>query len=145
MRNQNVCEIKGDPEKSIKNGDFRVIIKFPNVSILIDSLTFDNLKDINPDDEYPYTETALSFKSPFRIGRQFINIVNLSNDILIKNDKKWSFNEGKFIDALKAIIKKHKNTIIALPVCGALEQFKNVIIKALEDNVRDCKVIITEK
>jgi hypothetical protein len=34
---------------------------------------------------------------------------------------------------------------MALPICGALNEYRSDIIKILEDNVRDTKVVITEK
>jgi hypothetical protein len=145
MKNHNVYEVSGDIEKKIKNGDFRVIIKFPTINSLIDKLNFENKKEITDNTEYPFKETLIKFYSPFRIGQHLLSVINLPEDILIKNGKDIHFDTFKFEHAIQLICKKYKNTIIALPICGNLTQFKETITKVLEDNIRDTKVVITEK
>ena len=148
MRNHNVYYVSGDIEKKLKNGEFRRIIKFPGIKYLIDDLAPEYKHDIEHLDpeQYPFKETLYKFRSPFRIGPIHINSIHLSDDILIKTDyKNWKFDVVKFKNAIIAICRQHKNTIIALPIYSQLMQFKSVIIKVLEDNVRDTKVVIIEK
>lgn len=145
MQNQNVYEANYNIEKKIKNGDYRIIIKFPGINIAIDKMVFNDTSEVPASNEYPFNETLIKMRSPFRIGIQKINIVKLNENIFQRNNKSWTFDKTEFEKALKLIIKKHKNCLIALPICGALNEYRSDIIRILEDNVRDAKVVITEK
>lgn len=143
MRNLNVYEVNGDTEKKIKNGDYRAIIKFPGVNIAIDKMTFEDTSVVPATDEYPIDETLIKLRSPFRIGLQKISLIKLNENIFQRINKSWKFNKSEFEKAIILITKKHKNCIIALPICGALNEYRFDIIKILEDNVRDTKIVIT--
>ena len=145
MRNHNVYEVNDDVEKKIKNGDYRGIIKFPSVNIAIDKMVFDDTSEIPASEEYPFDEMLIKLRSPFRIGVQKISLIKLNENIFQRNNKSWNFNKSEFEKAINLITKKHKNCMIALPICGALCEYRSDIIKILEDNVRDTKVVITEK
>ena len=145
MRNHNVYEVNDNIEKKIKNGDFRGIIKFPGINTLIDKMVFEDAVEIPADESYPFNETLIKLRSPFRIGTQKISIIKLSESIFQRDGKSWKFDEEEFKKAIELIMRKHKNRILALPVCGGLSEYRSDIIKILEDNVRDIKVVITEK
>lgn len=145
MRNHNVYEVNDDVEKKIKNGDYRGIIKFPGVNIAIDKMVFDDTSAIPATEEYPIDETLIKLRSPFRIGVQKISLIKLSENIFQRNNKSWSFDKAEFTKSINLITRKHKNCVMALPICGALNEYRSDIIKILEDNVRDTKVVITEK
>ena len=72
-----------------------------------------------------------------------IDIINCNQ--VLKKDKAWSFDIVEFQKVVDSVTRKYKNTIIALPICGNLLNFKSDIVKVLEDNVRDTKVVILEK
>lgn len=145
MRNHNVYEVNDNIEKKIKNGDFRGIIKFPGINTLIDKMVFENTVEMPVDESYPFNETLIKLRSPFRIGTQKINIIKLGESIFHRDGKNWKFDEEEFKKAIELIMRKHKNRILALPICGSLSEYRSDIIKILEDNVRDIKVVITEK
>lgn len=143
MKNINVYEELGDVEKKIKNGYYRAFITFPGCLTIIDKINFEDKKIKESTEEYPFEELIIKTRSPFRIGIIYINKINVNG--VLKKDKVWEFNAQEFIKAIKIICKKYKNTIIALPICGVLTQFKPEILKILNENVRDTKVIIIEK
>jgi hypothetical protein len=142
MKNHNVYEISGDIENKIKNGDFRAFITFPGNISTINKLNFDNIKELESDTDL-YNIKRIITKSAFRIGRIMIDIINCNQ--VLKKDKAWTFNVDEFQKVVQSATKKYKNTIIAIPICGNLLNFKNDIVKVLEDNVRDTKVVILEK
>ena len=142
MKNHNVYEIPGDVENKIKNGDFRAFITFPGNTSTINKLNFDDIKDLESDTDL-YNIKRITTKSAFRIGRIMIDIINCNQ--VLKKDKAWSFDIVEFQKVVDSVTRKYKNTIIALPICGNLLNFKSDIVKVLEDNVRDTKVVILEK
>ena len=142
MKNHNVYENTGDIERKIKNGDFRAFITFPGNTSLINKLNFDNIKDLDSNTDL-YNIKRITTKSAFRIGKIMIDIINCNQ--VLKKDKAWTFDIDEFKKVIESIIRKYKNTILALPICGNLLNFKNDIVKVLEDNVRDTKVVILEK
>lgn len=142
MKNHNVYEISGDIERKIKNGDFRAFITFEGNTSTINKLNFDDIKDLESNSDL-YTIRRITTRSAFRIGKIMIDIINCNQ--VLKKDKAWSFNSDEFQKVIEAATRKYKNTIIALPICGNLLNFKNDIVKVLEDNVRDTKVVILEK
>jgi hypothetical protein len=142
MKNHNISEISGNVEQKIKNGDFRVFITFNGNNSTINKLNFDNIKELESDSDLYNIERIIT-KSPFRIGKIMIDIINCNQ--VLKKDKAWTFDTVEFEKIINLIIRKYKNTIIALPICGNLLNFKNDIVKVLEDNVRDTKVVILEK
>ena len=142
MKNHNVYEISGDIEKKIKNGEFRAFITFPGNNSTINRLNFDDIKELESDTEL-YNIKRIKTKSHFRIGYIIIDIINCNQ--VLKKEKALIFDIDQFKKVIDSIIKKYKNTIIALPICGNLLPFKSDIVKVLEDNVRDTKVVILEK
>lgn len=142
MKNHNVYEITGDIEKKIKNGEFRVFITFPGNNSTINKLNFEDIKDLESDTDL-FNIKRITTYSHFRIGKIIIDILNC-NEVL-KKEKVFEFDINEFKKVIDSVIKKYKNTIIALPICGNLLAFKNDIVKVLEDNVRDTKVVILEK
>ena len=142
MKNHNVYEVTGDVEKKIKNGDFRVFITFPGNNSIINKLIFDNVKDIESNTNL-YNIKRIITSSPFRIGRIIIDILNCNQ--VLKKEIAWTFDLDEFKKVIDSLIKNYKNTTIAMPICGNLLNFKNDILKVLEDNVRDIKVVILEK
>lgn len=142
MKNHNVYEISGDIEKKIKNGEFRAFITFPGNNSIINRLNFDDIKELESDTEL-YNIKRIKTKSHFRIGYIIIDIINCNQ--VLKKEKALIFDIDEFKKVVNSIIRKYKNTIIALPICGNILPFKNDIVKVLEDNVRDTKVVILEK
>lgn len=142
MKNHNVYEISGGIEKKIKNGEFRAFITFPGNNSIINRLNFDDIKELESDTEL-YNIKRIKTKSHFRIGYIIIDIINCNQ--VLKKEEALIFDIDEFKKVIDSIIRKYKNTIIALPICGNLLNFKNDILKVLEDNVRDTKVVILEK
>lgn len=142
MNNHNVYSENRNIEKNIKNGRYRALITFPECSTIIDKLSFENTKIKEGNEEYPYNELIINTKSPFRIGIIIINKINITG--VLKRNRVWSFDTQEFTKALKIVCKKYKGTIIGLPIEGPLQQFRGEILKILNENVRDTKVVLIE-
>lgn len=139
MRNHNVYDFKGNIEDSIKNGDIRQIFLFPGITNslirLLDS--FENKKEIEPSESFPYKQTLIKFRSPFRIGEQQLRLIH-PEDIISRD----SFDKEAFISFIQCSCKRFKNSINIMPISGILNQYRKDIIDILESFVRDTKVVI---
>ena len=139
MKNHNVYEFTGNIESSIKNGDIRQIFLFPGISNSLLKLinNFENKKEIEASEDFPYQQTLIKFRSPFRIGEQQLRVINPNN--IISRD---FLDKEEFRVFIQKACKRFKNSINAMPINGNLSQFRKDIIDILEENVRDTKVVI---
>jgi hypothetical protein len=139
MKNHNISYFKGNVETSISNGDFRQILIFPGVSSsfikFLDS--FQDRKEIEPSDEFPYYQTLLKIKSPFRIGLQQVRLIHV-NDFISKNE----LDVNGLKNFLLKFCSKFKNSINALPLTGVLSCYTSEVEKILDEIVRDTKIVI---
>lgn len=142
MKNDNVYIISRDVEKKIKNGFFRAFITFSGNYNILDKISFNETYLKESTEDYPFEELVIKTKSPFRIGTIIINKIILNN--VLKKNKVIDFDEKIFEESVKIICKKFKNTIIGLPLENNLIQFKDKIIKILNENVHNTKVVIIE-
>lgn len=140
MKNRNVSYFKGDIETTIKNGDFKQILIYPGLSSaflkLLDS--FQERKEIEASADFPYAQTILKFKSPFRIGQQQIRLINIEN-IISKNN----FNDEQLKLFLQQLCSKFKGSIILFPFSNGIIKFTSAIETALDKFVRDTKIVIS--
>ena len=138
MKNLNVYEFTGDFEKAIKNGDIRQIILFSNLYLPINKFiaSLGEGKIIEPSEEFPYRQILIKSRSPFRIGEIQTRLIYL-DDIYDK-----TIDKEKLANAIKDICKKFKGSINALPIMSSLNFERNVILKCLEENVYNTKVVI---
>ena len=139
MKNHNVYEFAGNIESSIKNGDIRQIFLFPGISNSLLKLinNFENKKEIEATEDFPYQQTLIKFRSPFRIGEQQLRIIHTNN--IISRD---FFDREEFRVFIQKACRRFKNSINVMPINGNLSQFRKDIIDILEENVRDTKVVI---
>jgi hypothetical protein len=139
MKNHNVYEFTGNIESSIKNGDIRQIFLFPGISNSLLKLinSFENKKEIEASEDFPYQQTLIKFRSPFRIGEQQLRVINPNN--IFSRD---FFDKKEFRVFIQKACKRFKNSINVMPINGNLSQFRKDIIGILEENVRDTKVVI---
>lgn len=138
MKNHNVYNFNGDIEKAIKNGDLSQIILFDNIKLPICKFlnSFINLKNIEKTIDFPYNQSLLKFRSPFRIGERNIRLIYLNAISEGKIDKQQLSKD------IKNICKKFKNSISLLPIQGALIQYENDILECLETNTVNTKIVI---
>lgn len=143
MTNVNVYEFTGNIESAIKNGDFRYIILFEGITNPINKIvnSFQNIKKVENNDFF--TRKLIETRSPFRIGRIHINLLE-TNNIFIKEGINSSINFELLKDLITYICKTYKNNIIAFPIFGAMNQYKNEIINLLKETVRGTKVQVIQ-
>lgn len=140
MKNSNVCEFRGDIEKALKNGEINQLIVFKNsinynLQKFLNSLG--NIKEIEASDDFPYTQTQISFRSPFRIGTQKIKLIHIDN--IINNDK---IDSEKFKEILDDITKHYQYSVVGIPICGTLLQFSQELRTCIKSFVKRGKVAI---
>lgn len=138
MKNHNVYDFTANAETAIKNGDIRQIILFSNIYLPINKFlnSFENKKEIDATDEFPYKQILIKSRNPFRIGEIHTRIIYLENIFNI------DFNKNAFTTAIKDICKKFKGSINALPINGPLLSVRKDILDILEANVFNTKVVI---
>lgn len=138
MKNHNVYDFSGNFETAIKNGDIRQVILFSNVYLPINKFftTLGEGKIIEPSEEFPYRQILIKSRSPFRIGEIQIRLVYL-DDIYDK-----TIDKEKLVKAIKNISKKFKSSINLFPIMGPLNYERNTIVKCLEENVHNTKIVI---
>lgn len=138
MKNHNVYDFSGNFETAIKNGDIRQIILFSNVHLPINKFlaALGEGKIIEPSEEFPHRQILIKSRSPFRIGEIQTRLIYL-DDIYDK-----TINKEKLIEAIKNISKKFKDSINLFPIMGPLNYERNTIVKSLEENVHNTKIVI---
>jgi hypothetical protein len=143
MTNVNVYEFTGNIESAIKNGDFRYIILFEGITSPINKIvnSFQNIKKVEENNFF--NRKLIETRSPFRIGRIHINLLE-TNNIFIKEGVNTSINFEFLRDLITYICKTYKNNIIAFPIFGAMNQYKNEIINLLKETVRGTKVQVIQ-
>lgn len=138
MKNHNVYEFTGNIESAIKNGDIRQIILFSGINLSTFKFlnSFENKKEVEPTNDFPYKQILIKHRSPFRIGEIQTRLIYLDNIFSSKIDKK------ALESAIKDISKKFKNSMILFPIQGSLTPFRNDILNCLNDNTFNTKIII---
>ena len=143
MINNNVYEFTGNIENAIKNGEFRYIILFEGINSPINKIvnSFQNIKKVEENNFF--TRNLIETRSPFRIGRIHINLLE-TNNIFVKDGSNSSINFKALKDLINYICKTYKNNIIAFPIFGIMNQYKNDIIDILKETVRGTKVQVIQ-
>lgn len=143
MINNNVYEFTGNIENAIKNGEFRYIILFEGINSPINKIvnSFQNIK--KAEENNFFTRNLIETRSPFRIGRIHINLLE-TNNIFVKDGSNSSINFKALKDLINYICKTYKNNIIAFPIFGIMNQYKNDIIDILKETVRGTKVQVIQ-
>lgn len=143
MINNNVYEFTGNIENAIKNGEFRYIILFEGINSPINKIvnSFQNIKKVEENNFF--TRNLIETRSPFRIGRIHINLLE-TNNIFVKDGSNSSINFKALKDLINYICKTYKNNIIAFPIFGLMNQYKNDIIGILKETVRGTKVQVIQ-
>lgn len=143
MINNNVYEFTGNIENAIKNGEFRYIILFEGINSPINKIvnSFQNIKKVEENNFF--TRNLIETRSPFRIGRIHINLLE-TNNIFVKDGSNSSINFKALKDLINYICKTYKNNIIAFPIFGLMNQYKNDIIDILKETVRGTKVQVIQ-
>lgn len=141
MKNLNVYEFKGNIEKALKNGEINQLIFLSEINYKLQKTlkTLGEIKTINANDDFPFYQELISYRSPFRIGPQQIRSIYLDN--IIKNGE---IDLEKLKNNLKDISRKYKYTVIGFPIEGILTQFSAEVRELIYEYINSGKIAIIQ-
>lgn len=141
MKNLNVYEFNGDIEKGLKNGEINQLIFISGINYKLQKTlkSFGEIKTIEADENFPFKQSLISFRTPFRIGPQQIRIIYLE-DIIIDN----KINFKKLKEALLLISRKYKYSVVGFPIDGLLTDFSIKIKEYIYSYINSGKIALIQ-